>query len=192
MHPLPGSGLHTRIGHPLMATLNGAEEFSPRDTFDSREVIERIDWLENYGGTDEDSAEDEKAELDKLSKFANEARGYVPDWEYGETFISDSYFKEYAEELAYDLGFISREATWPLNSIDWEAAADDLKTDYISFDRDRAEPRHGARCPRLLRTARHRLAQAHQMRRRATYQRLSWYRQLIHLWTYRPPTTGNR
>ena len=55
-----------------------------------------------------------------------------PEWDYGIVFIKDSYFVEYAEVLADDIGAINRDATWPLNHIDWESAANELKTDYCS------------------------------------------------------------
>ena len=58
------------------------------------------------------------------------------DWRHGEMLIRDDYFEEYAEELASDTGAIDRNAKWPLNHIDWKAAADELTQDYtlVSFD----------------------------------------------------------
>lgn len=97
------------------------------DVIDSRDVIEAIDWL------DEDD-EDRKA----LEELASEAEG-SPDWQHGETLIRDSYFEEYAQELAEDTGFIKGNEGWPLNHIDWEAAADELKNDYFSVDFDGVE-----------------------------------------------------
>jgi hypothetical protein len=44
--------------------------------------------------------------------------------------IRDSYFTEYAQELADDIGAIDKNATWPLNCIDWEQASDELLNDY--------------------------------------------------------------
>ena len=43
----------------------------------------------------------------------------------------DSYFEQYAQELAEDIGAVQKEATWPNQYIDWEAAADALKQDYM-------------------------------------------------------------
>lgn len=50
------------------------------------------------------------------------------------TLILDSYFEEYAEDLASDIGAIDRNANWPLNRIDWVAAAEDLQMDYSRLE----------------------------------------------------------
>lgn len=76
------------------------------------------------------------AELAKLETFAAEAKEYVSDWEYGEQFICDDYFEDYARELARDIGAIDPNAGWPNGFIDWEAAADELRMDYTSFELD--------------------------------------------------------
>lgn len=56
------------------------------------------------------------------------------EWDSGISFIRDDYFVEYAKELADDIGAIDRNATWPLNHINWELAAEDLKWDYSSVE----------------------------------------------------------
>lgn len=115
-----------------MTCNDGSEPFEPGDIFSSEEVIDRIAYLEGIEVIDREPEDQE--ELDRLYEFAEEAKGYVPDWEYGETFISDDYFEDYARELAEDIGAIDPNASWPLNHIDWEAAADGLKMDYTSFE----------------------------------------------------------
>lgn len=100
------------------------------DLIDSRDVIARIRFLE---GTED---EDERAELKALEALQEEAQGYAPDWKHGSTLIRDSYFETYAQELAEDIGAISRNAQWPLGCIDWEKAADELKQDYTSVEFD--------------------------------------------------------
>lgn len=100
------------------------------DVMDSRDVIERIEELEAEKEA-EDFPEDDAEELAKLLKLRDEAEG-SPDWEYGETLVADSYFKEYAEQLAEDIGAVNQDATWPNNFIDWDAAAEALKQDYMS------------------------------------------------------------
>lgn len=82
-------------------------------------------------GWDEDYAAEHKA----LSGFI--AKG--PDgWRHGETLIRDSYFEEYAQDLAEEIGATDSNAArgWPLNCIDWEQAARELKMDYTSADFD--------------------------------------------------------
>lgn len=99
------------------------------DMIDSREVIERIEELE----TSDTLGADEAAELASLREFAAEA-SEVSDWPYGETFIRDSYFTTYAQELAEDIGAVDSEASWPAYCIDWERAARELRMDYTSYE----------------------------------------------------------
>ena len=74
-------------------------------------------------------------ELKALKALAEEAEGYG-DWPYGETLIRDSYFKEYAQELAEETDSIPKGLTWPLTCIDWDQAARELQYDYTSVDFD--------------------------------------------------------
>lgn len=113
-------------------------EISNRDNIlDSRDVIKRIEELE--GCIDEDKPEendaDDVAELKALKALAEEGEG-SPDWNHGETLINESYFEDYARELAEETGAIDSKAGWPLHCIDWGKAADELKADYMSVDYD--------------------------------------------------------
>lgn len=101
------------------------------DLIDSRDVIEAIEELESDGYS---FVED--SELRALKALAEEASDYASDWHYGEVMIRDSYFKEYAMELADELGAISRETEWPQTCIDWDQAARELQMDYTSVDFD--------------------------------------------------------
>lgn len=101
------------------------------DIIDSRDVIARIAELE-----DEERDEDEEAEYVALVAFAEDGENYIADWTYGEALIRDSYFEEYAEQLAEDIGAIDGNASWPLTFIDWSAAADALQEDYTALDFD--------------------------------------------------------
>jgi hypothetical protein len=117
-----------------------------QDIMDSRDVIARIDEIEDALPKsrhevlpgDSDEINDLWDELKALKTLAAEAE-VSPDWQYGETLIRDTYFKEYAEELAEDCGLINSETVWPNNHIDWDAAADALKQDYMSVDFDSIE-----------------------------------------------------
>jgi hypothetical protein len=107
------------------------------DVIDSREIIARIEYLESIVADETEGIEldeDEERELAALRAFAEDASG-AEDWEYGETFIRDSYFVDYAQELAEDIG-VPEVDRWPTRHIDWEAAADELKGDYTSYDFD--------------------------------------------------------
>jgi hypothetical protein len=116
---------------------------------DSRDLLERLDELEaREDDTDDEPAEgdvaqigvdpldeDERDELKMLRELQTETEGYAGDsWEDGVTFIRDSDFERYAEELADDIGAIDRNAGWPLSYIDWSRAADALKQDYTSCE----------------------------------------------------------
>lgn len=113
--------------------MKGHKEISNSDdVIDSRDVIERINFLES----DEESLDEEgKTELKVLKELEEEASG-SPDWKYGETLIRDSYFEDYARELADDIGAVDSKAGWPNNCIDWEKAAEELQQDYMSVNFD--------------------------------------------------------
>lgn len=104
------------------------------ETIDSRDVIARIAALEELA-TDRVIEDDELDELTALKALAAEGES-IADWSYGEALIRDSYFEEYAQELAEDIGAIDRNAQWPLSYIDWPAAARALRMDYTSLDFD--------------------------------------------------------
>ena len=102
---------------------------------DLRDVIDRFEAIE-----DSDD-EDEKAEAATLRALLDECQGNGGDAEwrgawYPVTLVRDSYFVEYAQELADEIGAIDRDAKWPCNHIDWDAAARDLRQDYTSIDFD--------------------------------------------------------
>jgi hypothetical protein len=132
------------------------------DVLDSRDIIERINELESdiesqrehYGmlwdendevqGRDrteyvdvsmEESHQDELDELKALRDLQNECEGYS-DWRHGETLIRDSYFEDYARELAEDGGMLKDNESWPYTCIDWEKAARELRYDYSAVDFD--------------------------------------------------------
>jgi hypothetical protein len=108
-----------------------------QDIIDSRDVIARIAELEELLVADLIEAED-YVELLALRKLADQGDG-IEDWAHGATLIRDSYFVDYAKELADDLGAYPHEATWPYTCIDWDEAAHDLRQDYTQVDFDGAE-----------------------------------------------------
>jgi hypothetical protein len=81
-----------------------------------------------------DANPDEAEELAALEALAKEAEGYCSDWDSGAQLIRDSYFEDYAQELADDIGAIDSDAKWPLNCIDWTQAARELQQDYTSVE----------------------------------------------------------
>ena len=80
---------------------------------------------------DEENAE----ELAALEAFIDEGSS---SWEDGETLVRESYFEDYARELADDVveNFRERSSQWPFSCIDWEQAARELQHDYTGADFD--------------------------------------------------------
>jgi hypothetical protein len=120
-------------------------------TIDSRDVIKRIEELENerealinaVNAVDcsaphhaQDRAdlksweEDNLSELDALASLADSE-----DWQYGATLIRDSYFEDYAQELCEDIGYLPKDfPSWI--EIDWKATARNIQQDYTSVEFD--------------------------------------------------------
>jgi len=109
------------------------------NVIDSREVIERIGEIkEELSDTDtvmQELVDELKGELATLKKLAGEGES-SPDWEYGQTLVRDSYFEDYARELAEETGMVSEVLAWPVRCIDWEQAAEELQMDYFTVDYD--------------------------------------------------------
>lgn len=115
-----------------MANLDGTD-----DVFDSRDVIERLEEIEDEMVEAEDEArfddvEDLAQEREILESLRNEFDHR--EFEDGVILISDDYFVDYAQELAEDIGAYDPDAGWPNAYIDWERAADDLRMDYSAVE----------------------------------------------------------
>jgi hypothetical protein len=122
-----------------------------QDVIDSRDIIARIEELESWFTYDDGNAtdaqlaafaendhagrEDEAKELISLRALAEECEGYG-DWRHGDALIRESYFTEYAQQLAEDIGAIPDDAKWPCDCIDWDKAAQELQQDYTSAEFD--------------------------------------------------------
>lgn len=100
------------------------------DMLDVRDII---DVVEN-----DELSEEGLVELsDLLAELAG--NGGDHQWQgvrYPVTLILDSYFENYAQQLAEDIGAIPDDAQWPANCIDWERAARELQVDYTSVEYD--------------------------------------------------------
>jgi hypothetical protein len=141
----------------MMAT----EISNAADVIDSRDIVARIDDLREERDrlqelaqddpdfehparlalrqweTGEDPASGELADLEAVAAQAEDS----PGWKYGETLIRDSYFVEYTQELVDEcyekpVGFFENAWPWRYMTMDWEAAADELKSDYLKVDYD--------------------------------------------------------
>lgn len=119
------------------------------DVIDVRDIIARVEQLEpirqpgavDLGNYDDNhTAQDDLfAELATLESLLSDLVGNGGDHEwrdewYPVTLIRDSYFEDYARELADDIGAVDREATWPNTYIDWEKASEALQQDYSTIE----------------------------------------------------------
>jgi hypothetical protein len=82
---------------------------------------------------------DKAEELANLEKLLESIEGHGNEWRwewkrYPESLIAEHYFEEYAQEMAHDVGAVSRDASWIV--IDWTATANGLKQDYREVDFD--------------------------------------------------------
>jgi len=128
--------------------ITGAEEITNgEDILDTRTIEDRIRYLEtDHDDCGEvDSSDDrcpdriEHDELQTLRALRDDYSG-GEGWLDGSTLIRDSYFKEYAEDMASEItDYDPRRTSWPFTCIDWDKAADDLKMDYTSVDFDGVE-----------------------------------------------------
>lgn len=103
--------------------------------------ISFTDWLAEMSDDPHGTLQDAAIEFMAITALLEEFKSYGGDeqWRgdwYPVTLIRDSYFRDYAEELAEDFGMTNDAATWPNNCIDWERAARELRMDYTSGEFD--------------------------------------------------------
>jgi hypothetical protein len=108
---------------------------------DIDEVLERKNELEDIiNDIDEQYTADEQAdaqeELDEIENFEIElGMDLTIASQNGVYFIAEHDFTQYAEELANDIGAIGVNSyEWPINHIDWDSAAEELKMDYSEVE----------------------------------------------------------
>jgi antirestriction protein len=116
--------------------LEAAEDDADRDTAQQALDAAEAELAEVLAASEGDEHEDDRNELAALEALAKEGEDYAADWSHGESLIRESYFVQYAEELANDIGAVKSDAGWPNGFIDWEKAADALKIDYSEVDFD--------------------------------------------------------
>ena len=107
------------------------------DIIDIRDIIERFEQLDDE--VDNNGEGEHISEWKNLSLIIESLEGLGGDeqWRgnwYPVTLIRDSYFTQYAQELAEDIGAVKSDAQWPHTCIDWEHAARELKYDYTAVD----------------------------------------------------------
>ena len=115
------------------------------DVIDVRDIIARVlelcderdEYNEKMGSPDAWGGvpDGEPEELDMLEGILSELAGYGNDVEFdGDWYpfelIAESYFQEYAQNLAKECGMVDTSARWPMYCIDWEQAAQALQRGY--------------------------------------------------------------
>ena len=73
-------------------------------------------------------------ELIALVRLREDVRDAGSEWDYGAQLIPLENFKEYALELAEECNMIPKNFGWPINCIDWDFAARELKADYSKVE----------------------------------------------------------
>lgn len=115
-----------------------------KDVVDTRDIIVRIEELSEFKEDCIDSGDtfpiEDSEELAFLLAIQDEA-DCSPDYIYGESLISEDYFTDYIQALiedCYELPEGLNTGRWPFNhmQMDYEAAAEEAKQDYIEFSVD--------------------------------------------------------
>ena len=124
----------------IIARIEELEEFLEQTHADQGGEAEFSDWIE-ADWSEADFAYEEVIEYQALTAIMDDLKGNGGDeqWRgewYPITLIRESYFKDFAQELAEDIGAVDSNASWPNNCIDWDYAARELKHDYTSTEID--------------------------------------------------------
>lgn len=105
------------------------------NVIDSRDIIERIEELEELIASESTSDEflEYTTEYDTLMTLAEECSDYACDWEYGGALIHEDYFEQYMDDMLEDCGDIPKNLPSYLTiTVDYDA----LKQDYTEVDFD--------------------------------------------------------
>ena len=99
------------------------------DMIDSRDLLERMGEI--TCDCDTVKYPELLEEFAKLKAFRDELADVSgEDLIHGACAIRDSYFEDYAQELADDIGALPAGNAWPAYCIDWARAARELQHDY--------------------------------------------------------------
>lgn len=126
MHYLAWVGSMRLIGMNAMKT---ADELKGSDIIDTRDIIEAARELRAEIEADPRELDDDES---ALLDFDDDGPNKISEYSDGNALIRESYFEEYAQDLAEYIGAISSDLQWPMYCIDWERAARDLAVGYSS------------------------------------------------------------
>ena len=106
----------------LDADASEADKTAAQDAVDAAEEA-LSDWIDSN-----------ESEFEALKTLCEEGSNYAGGWQHGAALVKDSYFVEYAQQLASDMhGTRACDSSWPFNCIDWDQAANLLKQDYTEI-----------------------------------------------------------
>lgn len=107
---------------------------------DLDEVGNNLDALEDPEGEDSkiaaeliDKIAELKSQIEDLNEGVEDYRSafmYITEYSESFTLISDDHFEKFAEEEAYEMGLIQRDAYLLTAHIAWDRVAKDLQVDY--------------------------------------------------------------
>lgn len=107
-----------------IVNLVSVEDVTSESILDSRDLADLLRTL------DEDSEDEEERELFAALEELRDQVG--SEWKHGVTLIQDSYFEDYAREMADGIYGVEK---GPLaDYIDWERWAADVQADYSSVE----------------------------------------------------------
>lgn len=112
------------------------DEISGEDTIETGDLTDRLNELESQPDDEIGLDEEEIEERDKLRSICEDGEQNISEWNDGATLVRDSYFEDYARQLAEDIGAIESDGGWPNSYIDWGRACDALKMDYSEVEID--------------------------------------------------------
>jgi hypothetical protein len=125
------------------------DDMAGQDIIDTRDILDRFNELDvaHEDERDDDGClvcgapwlEEGSEPLcedctNEWAEFRELIEDFPSSWHDGEPLVRESYFEQYARELAEDIGAISSDAQWPLSYIDWTQAAEALQADYTSVE----------------------------------------------------------
>ncbi len=103
---------------------------------DTRDLAAELEELRARHDDPDNTEPLDSDEQERMEQLLTLESAGIPDWEYGATLIPEEDFEDYARELAEDIGAIPCSCGWPVSYIDWEAAADALRPDYMEVKLD--------------------------------------------------------
>jgi hypothetical protein len=105
-----------------------------RDIIDLRSVLDEYEALIGMRDDGEDLDDSDQEYIEAVEELGEQIDLECSAQNEPVLILEGKAFEDYARDLAEDIGAIDRQAGWPADYIDWEAAADALAMDYTSVE----------------------------------------------------------